>query len=185
MKTTIKVKGLKPSVDVFTQKLHDKMTKLWNDATRAFLEEMLKEDTMLIDTGMSRASLLPIARKVRMLTVARAKINPRSAPKKGAMVLDGASSHWDKSLTQGPELGEKLGESAFTLNYGTTKRPVFKFEFRIVVYQHWAHETFGNVPNSYGKESVAKGQEAFLEYIKQNAQSAVPQLADWIFPETT
>ena len=179
----LKAKGLKPRVDVFTKKLHDDMTRLWNDATKAFLEEMLKQDTILVDTGMSRASLMPLARKVRMLTVARAQISPRRSPQKGATILEGDRGVWKPNLERGPDLGQKLGEKAFTINYGSTKRPVFRFEFRIVVYQHWLHEKFGRSPRSIGKESLEKGEAAFIDYLKTNARSYVPKLADWILPE--
>ena len=180
---TVKSKGLKPRVDVFTQKLHTNMKQLWEGATRAFIEEMLKEDTMLVDTGMSRASLLPLSRKVRMLTVARASVGG-DGDKKGAMMLE--DKKWHPDLTRGPALGEKLGEKAFTLNFGSKDRPVFKFEFHIVVYQHWFHENFGNggslKPTSRNMHSLAKGEAAFLDYIKQNAASKVPKLAEWILP---
>ena len=179
---TIKSKGLKPRVDVFTQKLHTNMKQLWEGATRAFIEEMLKADTMLVDTGMSRASLLPLSRKVRMLTVARASVGGDGG-KKGAMDMSGKyHSDWKR----GPALGEKLGDKAFNINFGTKERPVFKFEFRIVVYQHWHHETFGNggtlKPSSRNMQSLAKGEAAFVDYIKQNAILKVPKLSEWILP---
>ena len=184
-KITVKSKGLKPRVDVFTQKLHTNMKQLWEGATRAFIEEMLKSDTMLVDTGMSRASLLPLSRKVRMLTVARASIGG-NGDKKGAMELTPTGGEWNPNLTRGPALGEKLGDRAFTLNFGTKDKPVFKFEFRIVIYQHWYHENFGNggtlKPNSRNMRSLEKGEAAFVDYIKQNAASKVPKLAEWILP---
>ena len=185
MKTTLIVqKGLKPRVDVFTKKLHQNMSRLWTDATKAFLEEIIKNDLIKVDTGMSRASLLPLARAVRMLTVVRASINPKRGPRPGYNAgAQGGATSWevgDPSQPKSIEAGIKAGQKAYRLNFGTPGRPVFRFEFNIVVYQHWLHEVYNNDPSW---KSLERGTDAFRAYIKENAPNYVPTLAEWLLPE--
>lgn len=173
--TFTRVKGLKPRVDVFTKKLHHNMTRLWVDATKAFVAESVKH--IHVDTGMSRMSMAPLGRAVRMLTVVRdLSTSPGKhghKPRKGLTNLDGT---YDPEGWRSAALGEQLGEKpTFRLNFGSTARPVFLFEFDIKVYQYALHED--------NWESLSKGREAFLNYLKHNAINYVPKLAEWIFPE--
>lgn len=178
MKTTIvRLRHLRANYGVFEKKLHENMSRLWRDSTKAFLEEIIKNDLIKVDTGMSRASLLPLARAVRMLTVVRASINPKSAPRKGYTPLDGS---YNPTGVKSIAAGEKLGEKAYRLNFGSPKSPVFRFEFNIVVYQHWIHEVYNADPNW---KALEKGTAAFEAYLKDNALSYVPKLAEWIQPE--
>ena len=166
MQTSIKVKGLKPRVDVFTKKLHTNMTRLWNDATKAFVVEVIKH--IHIDTGMSRMSIAPLGRAVRMLTVVKA-FNSRNPGMGGPL-----RGPWP---SRNQDLGEKLGQKpAFKLNFGSPARPVFYFEFDIKVFQYALHESEW--------QSLDKGREAFLDYLNTNAIRYVPRLAEWILPET-
>jgi hypothetical protein len=175
----IRVKGLKPRVDVFSKKLHENMTRLWKDATKEFIVEAIK--LVHIDTGMSRSSLLPLGRLVRMVTAIKAYGS--RTPGKGGPVRKSRTGYtdlagnYDPTINRTAALGEKLGERAFRLNFGSPARPVFHFEFNIKVYQYALHEE--------DWESIERGQEAFLAYLKNNAINYVPKLAEWILPETT
>lgn len=153
----VKVKGLKPRVDVFTKKLHNNMTRLWKDATRAFIAETIS--LIHVDTGMSRSSLVPLGRMVKMVTAVKA-FNPKRGP-------------WP---SRSPAKGEALGAKSFRLNFGTPARPVFLFEFNINVFQWSLHDDEWR--------ALESGQEAFLNYLKENAINYVPRLDEWILPET-
>lgn len=166
----IRVKGLKPRVDVFSKKLHDNMTRLWKDATKAFIVEAI--DLVHIDTGMSRSSYLPLGRLVRMVTAIKA-FSPKRASRTGYTDMAG---NYDPKGQRSAAMGEKLGERAFRLNFGSPARPVFAFEFNIKVYQYALHES--------DWQSLERGQEAFLAYLQNNAINYVPRLAEWILPET-
>ena len=168
----IRVKGLKPRVDVFTKKLHENMIKLWNDATRAFIAEIITNDLIAIDTGMSRSSLIPLGRAVKMVTAIRA-FSPKQASRTGYTDIDGT---YHPEIQRTGALGEKLGERAFTLNYGSPYRPVFKFEFRLMVYQYALHDSQW--------QSLERGQQAFTDYLKTHSKDYVPRLSEWILPET-
>lgn len=175
----VRVKGLKPRVDVFTQKLHDNMSTLWRGATRAFIEEILKQDLIRVDTGMSKASLIPLGRAVKMVTAIRAGINPIRDARKGVTFVDGThSGAYDPNAYKTAALGEKIGEKAYVLNFGSKNRPVFVFEFRILVYQYLIGE------NGRGWNTLKVGQEAFIDYLRTNAPKAVPKLAEWLDPIT-
>lgn len=167
----IRVKGLKPRVDVFSKKLHENMTRLWKDATKAFIVETIA--LVHVDTGMSRSSLLPLGRLVRMVTAIKA-FSPKHKSRTGYTDMQG---NYDPDINRTAALGEKLGERAFRLNFGSPARPVFHFEFNIKVYQYALHEDEW--------ESIERGQEAFLAYLQNNAINYVPRLAEWIKPETT
>lgn len=180
--SVVRVKGLKPRVDVFTKKLHANMTQLWNDATRAFIAEIINNDLIRIETGMSRSSLIPLGRVVKMVTQIKAfntkqptrlKNGGTSRQHTGYTDMQG---DWHNSPDRSRELGEKMGKKAFRLNYGSPARPVFRFVFNINVYQYSLYEP--------ELQSLARGQEAFLAYLKSNAMNYVPKLADWILPET-
>lgn len=168
--SVVRVKGLKPRVDVFSKKLHANMTRLWNDATKAFITEVLKD--VHIDTGMSRSSIAPLGRAVRMLTEVRA-FSPQRVSRKGYTDMEGV---YHSDVNRSANLGEKLGEKAFRLNYGSPARPVFRFVFNIRVYQYALHEPQW--------QTLERGQEAFIAYLKSNAMNYVPKLADWILPDT-
>lgn len=165
----VKVKGLKPRVDVFTKKLHDNMTRLWKDATREFIKEALP--LVHIDTGMSRMSVAPLARLVRMVTEVKA-FSPKRRERKGYTDLNG---NYDPTINRSAALGERLGQKAFKLNFGSKDRPVFVFRFDLKVYQYALHEDEW--------QSLERGQEAFLAYLRENAINYVPKLAEWILPE--
>lgn len=175
-----KLTGLKPRVDVFSQKLHDNLSTVWRGATRAFVEAIVTNSIMSVDTGMSKASLLPLSRAVRMLTVARATINPKRTEVKGSMDMNG---RWNPNLNRSAALGERVGEKAYTLNFGSKARPTFRFEFNIVVYQYLLHEDSANFTKSQNWQTLKLGMDAFDAYIKEYAPKAVPRLAEWLIKE--
>lgn len=175
----VRVKGLKPRVEVFTQKLHANMATLWRGATRAFIEEILKQDLIRVDTGMSKASLIPLGRAVKMVTAIRAGINPIRDSRKGVTYENGTpSGQYVSGDFKTAALGEKIGEKSYILNFGSPTRPVFVFEFKILVYQYLIGE------NNRGWHTLETGQQAFLQYLRANAVKSVPKLAEWLDPIT-
>jgi hypothetical protein len=166
----IRYRPLKADVGTFTRDLHKNMTKLFNEAVREFVKAALP--AIHIDTGMSRASVLPLARAVRMLTGARSAIRPQRGPQKGAFTPGGT---WRKSLTRGPDLGEEYGKRSFTLTYGTKERPIFRLDFDIRVYQWSRREAMW--------AALVAGQRAFYSYVLEHWPSAVPRLTSWIKQE--
>jgi hypothetical protein len=154
MKVSLTVKAMTPRVDVFKRKLHTNMSRLWFHATREFVKEIIKDGVIHVDTGMSKSSVAPLGRAVRYLTEVRRTIKPvRSFTNRNA------------------SLGEKAGENAFDLDYGTPDGQMYKFEFRIVVYQYrfWEHEW----------RSLERAGNAFETYLRDNAINYIPPLSEW------
>lgn len=156
--------AIKPDMTLFVSKLLENMTKLWHDATAEFVKAVAVSDLIHVDTGMSKSSLLPLARAVKM--VSKITITPERANVAGKTAA----------------LGEKIGEKAFTLKFGTAANPIYVFEFKILVYQYFLHERTGagRASNSLDYRSLEVGQEAFRGYIQNNAAEYIPKLKDWI-----
>jgi len=152
------------------------MKRLWRNATKAFLETVIEDDLIRVETGMSKASLLPLARAVQMLTTVRASIDPKVARRKGYTSINGT---YDPNGQRSIDSGIRLGQDAYKLTFGNKDHPVFNFEFHIVVYQHLLYEN-GLVHGYPPQDSLVKGQLAFRQYIEDNKQQYVPRLAEWI-----
>ncbi len=145
-----------------TKAMHGNLTKLWDGAVRAYLRAIALSDIMGIDTGMSKASLLPLARAVRMYTEVRGSITD-TKKKKGAFDITGK---WDGSADRSIAAGEASSrrKAGYNLLYGSPKRPVLKFEFEITVWQFLVNE------NGNGKvaawDTLEVGRAAFLDFIE-------------------
>lgn len=138
---------------------HNRLKRLWRDSVKAFI--LTTVDSMGIDTGMSVASLAPLAAKVRLKTLiletARGRGPNKGEARKGLTNLDGSySSTRFKSRSE----GQRLGKSAYTLSFGTPSAPDLQFRFDIVVFQHQFHE-----PNW---DSLKKGEKAFVDFFESN-----------------
>lgn len=180
MRFVLNTAGLyRPDMKAFTKALHTRMKRLWTGATQEFLRAIVEADVIQVDTGMSKASLLPLSRAVRMLTTVRASINPKTAERKGYKDLPGFSSGDVKSM----EMGELLGQQAYVLDFGSIYKLNLKFRFEIAVYQYHLHEN-GLVRGSGPWNSLIIGQNAFIDYIDKNAAKAVPDLREWWFKPT-
>lgn len=133
------------------------LRELFEGAVQAFLRRVVTADAIRIDTGMSRSSLLPLARAVRALTDVQSSIIPLRAPRKGLTLM---TRSYVANRFKGPDEGEKAGKNAYELVFGSPKDPVFRFRFRIRVFQWDFHEDRWN--------ALDKGREAFNEYIRGN-----------------
>jgi hypothetical protein len=174
MKTSIiHQRSLRPSVDYYSKKLHENMTRLFRNATTAYVMAIVP--VIAVDTGMSRSSLVPLGRALRIAGKIRSTIVPQRKIRYGTNDMNGT---YNPSGIKSAAEGERAGEDAFKLSYGTYKRPVMSFSFSINVYQYWLHE------NGYGGGSswktLEKGRDAMLEYIRSNSASHIPRITDLI-----
>ena len=159
-------------IDRFKNTLHRRTVRLMKGAINAFLTEASKN--IRIDTGMSLASLMPIARFVGL---AEFGLIAGGRTRKGAMIgFD--RGVFNRSLTQGVTLGQQLGEDAFEVNLGSSNRFVMKFSFEAVVFQHILNDLgLGGTP---ALNSIQKGRQAFLRYIVDNADEIAPKFREYI-----
>ncbi len=144
-----------------TKAMHGNLIKLWNAAVREYLRAIALKDIIKIDTGMSKASLLPLARAVKMHTEMRGSISG-GKKKKGAFDIHG---NWDGNAERSIAEGEASSrrKAGYNLLYGSHKRPVLKFEFEITVWQYLLHE-HGHKEHA-AWNTIQVGRAAFLDFI--------------------
>lgn len=133
----------------------DKYTVLWKDCTKEFILAVIR--STLVDTTMTRASLLPLAAFIKFKTVAQAEATQgrKSGIRQGLTLISGEYiSEGFRSANQGMQLGER----AYEIDYGTISNPRWEFEFRIVVFQHLFWE-----PKQHSLEA---GKAAFIAHLE-------------------
>jgi len=140
--------------------VHEELIKLWKASVGAFVLEATKH--VNVDTGMSRASFLPLAANIKLAKLISADLAGKA--KFPARTLEGdIIPGRPKSRT----LGRELGESAYDLEFGTPQIPKFKFNFRIVIFQYRLNE-YGLGNNRQHWRSLEKGREAFIDHFNGN-----------------
>lgn len=178
MKMTVKIKrrGRKPDPATFTKAAHERMKKLFRDATKDFLIEVI--NNVEVDTGMSAASLTPLAANVGLKTALLKSIAGKG-PKRGHSGLVGK---WASNNAQwkSKALGERLGEKAYEFDYGSAKAPIMRLVFEIVVFQYWLHELGIPAKTSGPWDSLEKGEQAFQAYVRKWWKQYLPDISVWL-----
>lgn len=168
-----RVRTLNP--DVFSKAIYRNTLKLWKECVREFV--FAAAEQIHVDTGMSKASLLPLSRTVNAIF----SIQSKRLFRKGYTDISGV---WRPEGTKSVRTGSRLGRRAFKLLFGSHRRPVLKFEFQIVIYQHLLHE-FGLVSNTSGPwNSLIAGEKAFLNHFNKNFAKRLPSLNKFILTGT-
>jgi len=142
------------NISTVLKRYHDRLKRLWRDSVKAFI--LATVDVMKIDTGMSVASLAPLAAKVRLKTLILETARGRG-PRRGLTNLDGS---YEPTRYKSKAEGQRLGQTAYTLSFGTPQAPSLEFRFDIVVFQHQFHEPTW--------QSLRKGEQAFVDYFEKN-----------------
>jgi hypothetical protein len=160
--------------------IHERLKRLIHESAKYAMMQALLQSVIPQYTGMSIAQFLPLASKVKALTRVRALISPAHAPVQGYSRLHGG---WSYRNVKGVSEGERLGQRAFNFTYGTPARPVFRFTFKIVVFQFWLHE---NAPSaakarSSGPWGVLQIMEReFYYYVTKYWQDYIPDFPHWL-----
>lgn len=153
------------------QVFHRALTEVWRDAGEAFVRAAMRQ--ILVQTGMSAASFLPLARAL-------------SRPEAGAAIRERLAQRTDSRRgvpelptgrrtagTQGPVAGRARGEKAFVFSVGTTRNFLFKFSFTTSVYQHAFHEG--------RQETLLAGIEAFRAVVSARLEPTIRSMViDWV-----
>jgi len=143
-----KLDALKKSMQ---QIVVSEMNLFWDDALKVFIDETVSN--MKLDTGMSRASLLPLAARIGY----EFNINNIRSSRKGYTTITGEyRSDGIRDIQHGIDLGRR----AYTLKRASISSPSLDFSFKIVVYQHLKYEDM--------QESLERGKEAMVEWMNQN-----------------
>lgn len=157
----VKVEVAKTSItrEQVLKYIHEKLIELWKDSTRAFILETVKY--VHVDTGMSMASLFPLAEKLKYAEFVSAELLRANGSKPGYKY--GGT----KSVTRGKEFGRQ----AYRLDFGTTISPVLKFDFQTVVYQYSINEIGMGNNNQDAWNSLEKGKASFLEFFESQFEN--------------
>jgi hypothetical protein len=147
--------------DVLRKYLHREISTVWRKSVRSFIQAVV--DRIAVDSGMSLASLKPLAAEVRFKSTLSAQLSgsgPRFRRRRyDSSAFPGVSEF--KSQAHGEALGQR--GKAYELSFGDPRNPEFNFQFEIVVLQFYLHEHGLAKPVSHSWGSLEAGQEAFLQ----------------------
>lgn len=151
-----------------TKAVHEQLKRLLRDSIKEYIRAVAPH--VRVDTGMSKASLLPLARMLRMHTEIKSTIKPKAASRKGSFTIDGV---WQPDVPRTLAAGEASSafKHGFNILYGSNKRPVFRFEYKITVWQFLINEN--GMGKSEAWQALSYGEIAMERYIKEHWVSYV------------
>ena len=151
------IQGLKAAHGKFNKTLHKQMILLMKGAIREFAK--VAATNVHVDTGMAAGSLQPLAKGVLGI------IRPvKRSERKGQTSMTG---RYYRTRKRSLQEGIKAGETEFSINFGTVKRPRMFFRFDIKVYQYARWE--GDLWNS-----ITPAIRAMVNYINDNFDERFP-----------
>jgi hypothetical protein len=167
-----------PDLKMFTKKLHTNLKRLWTDAIKEFVTEIAIRGAgrIHVDTGMSKASIIPLAKIVRISGQVRASIVPNSYKKIPPYYHFGSASPTGLKTIQA---GISLGSETTMVDFGTKMDPSTKFEFGINVLQYYLHEEGIGRGSKGAWNTLEHGQAAFEKYLNEHKDEIIPDLAEW------
>ena len=143
--------------------INDQTILLWKDATREFIKEVVSVLYGHIDTGMSIASIIPLATEVNFQTLIQEAIAGNATHyTKGKEYYDWAGKTGQMKT---PALGEELGQTAYEIEFGTPELPKFVFRFKVSVFQYYLHEFGYAVPHAGAWNTLELGKIAFQTFL--------------------
>ena len=121
----------------FQQAGYDKLVTMWKNAVGQFV--IAAANNLVVDTGMTLGSLIPVGRAVRVIT--ESNLN-RAYSGKAKFGLTEIQGNYQPGLVKNVEAGIQLGEKGigYDIKYGSRKRIVFQFWFNILVFQWFLRE---------------------------------------------
>ena len=164
------ISDLKRRTDKFLKKYHQAMIRLYKDAAEEFVWRTVQQ--ISIDTGMSAASLEPLAQEVGTSIIGDISPFIKHAQRPWGTAMSGLSQ---KGRIRSVDTGFKAGLKAYRFSFGSVKNPYFIFEFKINVWQYSFWE------NHWG--SLTVGLNYFVDFVESNFEDYVPfDLTDAINP---
>lgn len=151
------------------KKIHNSLIRLWQDAIQEFIKTVL--NNIGVESGMSGATLKPLAKDVRLKTYVEQSLRGRGA--KFSKSRYSSTRFPGDSDTKSKSHGERLGASAYEINYGTPKVPRLTFTFQIKVLQFYLNELGIGNNNTAAWNSLPKGEQAAIDFINNNFQNYI------------
>lgn len=142
--------------------LLEALEELFTDAFEQFVRETV--DASFIRTGMSRASLIPIAKKLGFGQELQSEIQAASLLTR----RKGYGKPWNPSAVSDIAHGIRIGQSSFTLNMGTKAQDVYELKFDMNVFQHQHWEGNTTPKSNKTQKALQAGSEAFEAFIEGN-----------------
>lgn len=141
-------------------------TTVFRGAIKAFITAAA--DRIHVDTGMSLASLIPLARELRAGKFVEAQIaaQQKNEFRLGYTDMNGV---YHANQERSPEHGESLGEDAYAITIRADNSLRARFMFKIPVFQYSYHEDRW--------QSILYGRQAALEYLVDNFHRYVKGLS--------
>jgi hypothetical protein len=155
------ISDIKSRTEKYLKKYHTAMIKLYEDAAAEFVWRTVQH--IGVDTGMSAASLEPLAQSVK--TSILDDISPfiKHEQRNWGTAMSGLSQ---KGRIRSIDAGFRAGRSAFRFSFGSIKNPFFIFEFKINVWQYAFWEKNWN--------SLNEGLIWFVDFVESNYEEYVP-----------
>jgi len=178
MEITANFGNTKPiDIQIVREVIYSRIIELWRNCVREFVKVAVESLQADIDTGMSMASMLPLATNVKLQSLIEANIHGRGIHKKAYHAGGQYAGSGDKSAEHGAELGQK----AYDIEFGTPTSGKLLFRFKIVVLQYFLHEQGLAKRNSHNWQSLTKGATAFVNYWEtQQDKYLTPELLETI-----
>lgn len=153
------------------QQVMESLNTLWSRSVAAFI--MAVSTQVLVDTGMSLASLYPLATKVsKGAEVRRIIMSKRKSPRRrGSYDMSGS---YNPGVPRTRTHGERLGQDAYTFKLLSRPTGTLDFGFEVKVWQFYLHEEgVGQGSPSGGMRALIAGRVAFQSYFSRAFHDAV------------
>lgn len=154
------ISNIRQAILDYKKKHYLAMKHLMRDAAAVFVESAVQH--VHIDTGMSAASLEPLAK------AAKTTILDKFTAKRVRRGVTSMTGRYYKNRIKGISEGIKAGKTAYKFNYGSYQRPIMSFTFQIKVWQYW-----------YWESDWQSLNEAMIDteiWIEENYKDYVPHL---------
>jgi len=140
------------------------LARLWRACAREYFIELVKH--IHVDTGMSYASAIPLAEKVKAADELLAGLTPlRTRPSHTA--LGGQYIKYSpSSVATGIGYGnEAIAQKRHNVEFGTPENIILRFRFELVIYQYNRHDS--------AWRSMDKAEAAFKRYWRANLKKYI------------
>jgi hypothetical protein len=150
----------------FKKAQFDALRVVFLNALKELVKAATAEGVIRVQTGMSKASIIPLADVVKMGAYVQASIRPTTAKQLRYRTFSGTYNGF-KNI----ERGKTFGKRAFKYSAGSINKGEMSVEFDINVFQYWLNE------EGYGKDvawkSLEKGLAAFDAYMYAHMDDVV------------
>ena len=173
------ITGFEGLASIEPEQLTVRVTRALIPIWRASMKEFVRAtaESMVIDTGMSIASLRPLAADIRFKGNLEAIIS-------GKGIKRSTSNKYQSHQFPGPNqkksasLGERMGSNAYDYSFDNNN---YRFSFNIVVLQHHLNDNGLGHFNKQALDSIQHGEQAFTDYWEEHSAYVVSNTIETFF----